>query len=266
MTVYTQLMDQAADEKKKSMTGQMSLFDFFGEEEKKAFEVRYPDVGEYDREVLLAYEKEVLGVYISGHPLEEYAKAMEKNVTAVTLDFEPDEESGQPHVTDGQVVTVGGMITAKTVKTTKNNQLMAFITLEDLVGSMEVIVFPRDYERSREILNTDEKVYIRGRVSASEDTQAKLICEKVTAFSQVPREIWIRFATKEAFLENESKVYQCIENSDGSDPVVIFCQSPRSIKRLPAFYNVCADAGLLHRLEEEFGAENIKIVQNALKM
>ncbi len=266
MMVYAQLIDQAADEKKKSMTGQMSLFDFFGEEDKKAFEVHYPDVGEYDRELLLAYEKEVLGVYISGHPLEEYAKAMEKNVTAVTTDFETDEDSGLSRVNDGQTVIVGGMITAKTVKTTKHNQLMAFITLEDLVGSIEVIVFPKDYERNREFLNEEEKIYIRGRVSASEDAQAKLICEKVVAFSQIPKEIWIRFATKDDFMKNESKVYQCIENSDGNDHVVIFCQSPKAVKRLPAFYNVCGDAPLLHRLEEEFGSENIKIVQNALKM
>lgn len=266
MMVYAQIMDQVAMEKKKSMTGQMSLFDFVGEEEKQAFEVKYPDVGEYDRELLLSYEKEVLGVYISGHPLEEYEKAWRKNITAVTTDFDSDEELGHARVNDGQTVIVGGMITAKTVKTTKTNQLMAFITLEDLVGSVEIIVFPRDYEKNREFLNEEEKVYVRGRVSASEDAQAKLICEKVVAFSQIPKEIWIRFPDKDDFLKNESKVYQCIENSDGKDQIVIFCQAQKAVKRLPAIYNVQGDPLLLQRLGREFGAENIKIVQNALKM
>ncbi len=266
MMVYAQIMDQAAAEKKKSMTGQMSLFDFVDDEDKKAFEVKYPPVGEYDRETLLAYEKEVLGVYISGHPLEEYEKAWRKNITAVTTDFQADEETGKARVYDGQTVIVGGMITAKTVKTTKHNQLMAFITLEDLVGSVEIIVFPRDYERNRNFLNEDEKIYVRGRVSLSEDAQGKLICERVVAFSQIPNEIWIRFEDKEEYEKNESRVYSAIENSDGHDRIVIFCQAQKAIKRLPAIYNVSGDARLIHRLESDFGPENIKIVQNALKM
>ena len=266
MMVYAQIMDQAAAEKKKSMTGQMSLFDFVADEDKEAFEVKYPPVGEYDREVLLAYEKEVLGVYISGHPLEEYEKAWRKNITAVTTDFQADEETGKARVYDGQTVIVGGMITAKTVKTTKNNQLMAFVTLEDLVGSVEVIVFPRDYERNREFLNEEEKIYVRGRVSLSEDAQGKLICQRVVAFSQISNEIWIRFKDKDDFAQNESRVYSAIENSDGHDRIVIFCQAQKAIKRLPAIYNVSGDAQLIGRLESDFGPENIKIVQNALKM
>ena len=266
MMVYAQIMDQAAAEKKKSMTGQMSLFDFVSEEDKQAFEVKYPPVGEYDREVLLAYEKEVLGVYISGHPLEEYEKAWRKNITAVTTDFEADEETGKARVYDGQTVIVGGMITGKTIKTTKHNQLMAFITLEDLVGSVEIIVFPRDYEKNREFFNEEEKIYVRGRVSLSEDAQGKLICERVVAFSQIPNEIWIRFKDKDEFTQNESRVYSAIENSDGHDRIVIFCQAQKAIKRLPAIYNVSGDVQLIEHLEAEFGAQNIKIVQNALKM
>ncbi len=266
MMVYAQIMDQAAAEKKKSMTGQMSLFDFVSEEDKQAFEVKYPPVGEYDREVLLAYEKEVLGVYISGHPLEEYEKAWRKNITAVTTDFEADEETGKARVYDGQTVIVGGMITGKTIKTTKHNQLMAFITLEDLVGSVEIIVFPRDYEKNREFLNEEEKIYVRGRVSLSEDAQGRLICERVVAFSQIPNEIWIRFKDKDEFTQNESRVYSAIENSDGHDRIVIFCQAQKAIKRLPAIYNVSGDVQLIEHLEAEFGAQNIKIVQNALKM
>ena len=129
-----------------------------------------------------------------------------------------------------------------------------------------MIVFPRDYEKYREYLNEDEKIYVRGRVSLSEDAKGKLICEKVVAFSQIPKEVWIRFDDKETFMKNENRVYQAIENSDGQDRVVIYCQAQKAIKRLPAIYNVSGDEGLLYHLGEEFGSENIKIVQNALKM
>lgn len=266
MMVYVQVLDQVNAEKKKSMTGQMSLFDFVGEEEKQDFDVKYPDVGEYDKETLLAFEKEVLGVYISGHPLEEFEAQWRKSVTAVTTDFETDDELGTSRVSDGQVVIVGGMITAKTVKTTKNNQMMAFITLEDLLGTVEIIVFPRDYEKYRPLLCEDAKIYVRGRVSASEDQQAKLICEKIVAFSDIPREVWIRFDDKKQFEQMEQRLYDCIEDEDGGDYIVVFCQKEKMIRRLPIIYNIQANHEIIGRLSREFGAENIKIKQNTLKM
>ena len=189
MMVYVQVMDQVNQERKKSMTGQMSLFDFVSEEEKAEFDVHYPNVGEYDKELKLAFEKEVLGVYISGHPLEEYGKFLMKNVTAVTTDFYLDDETGAARVRDNQSAVIGGMITSKTVKVTKNNQLMAFVSLEDLVGTVEVIIFPRDYEKYQQYLGEDQKIYIRGRVSASDDQQAKLVCEKILPFDEIPKEI-----------------------------------------------------------------------------
>ena len=267
MMVYTQVMDEAADEKEKSMGGlQYSFFDYMDEEERKTYEVQYPDVGEFDRETLLSYEKEVLGVYLSGHPLEEYADALHKNVTAVTTDLMPDEETGKTRVYDGQKVIVGGMITHKTVKTTKKNTLMAFITLEDLVGSVEILVFPKDYEKYRAILNEEEKIYVRGRVSVGEDEQAKLICEKIVPFSDVPKTVWIQFEDKSAFVKNESKVCQCLEKSSGKDRVVIYCRREKAVKKMPETYSVQLDESFFHLLESEFGAQNVKVVQNSLKM
>ena len=134
MMVYAQILDSVVQEKKNMMAGQMSLFDLVSEEEKTAYEIRMPDVEEYPKEEKLAFEKEVLGIYISGHPLEEYETCWRKNISAVTTDFMPDEESGQPKVRDGQQVIVGGMITEKTIKYTKTNKVMAFLTLEDLLG------------------------------------------------------------------------------------------------------------------------------------
>ena len=161
MMAYAGIMDGIAQDKKNTMAGQMTLFDLAGEETKADFEVKLPDVGEYAKEMYLGFEKEVLGVYISGHPLEEYEEKWRKNITRVTTDFMLEEESGQTRVADGEIAMVGGMIVDKTVKYTKNNQTMAFITLEDLVGTLEIIIFPKSYEANNRMLNIDEKVFVR---------------------------------------------------------------------------------------------------------
>ena len=139
MLVYPVVLEQVNREKKESMSGQMSLFDFFSEEEKKEYEMQYPDVGEYDDAQKLALEKDVLGIYVSGHPLEKYMDSIEKQTTARSTDFEPDEESGRAIVRDGQHYVVGGLISNITAKLTKNNQNMAFVTLEDLYGTVEIL-------------------------------------------------------------------------------------------------------------------------------
>ena len=146
---------------------------------KKDFEIRMPDVGEYDKDTLLSYEKEVLGIYLSGHPLERYSSMMEKMISAKTTDFQADEEGGIPKITDGQKVIVGGMIADKTIKYTKTNKVMAFFTLEDLVGTVEVVVFPRDYEKWQKYLNEDARVFVQGHVDAGDDRASKLILEKM---------------------------------------------------------------------------------------
>ena len=265
MLVYTQVMDQVNQERKKSMTGQMSLFDFVSDEEKADFDVHYPTVGEYDKESKLAFEKEVLGVYISGHPLEEYEKFLMKNVTAVSTDFYLDDDTGESRVRDNQSAIIGGMITSKTVKITKNNKRMAFITLEDLVGTVEVIIFPNDFEKHQRYLNEEQKVYIRGRVSASEDQQAKLICEKIIPFDDISKEVWIRFDSKADYMKRESELYQMLEPETGGDSVVIFCAKEKAVKRLDQRYAVRADERMLENLRNVFGSENVKLQQSVLK-
>lgn len=214
MMVYVQILDAVNQEKKTAMTGQMSLFDLVSEEEKEAYEIRMPDVEEYPKEAKLAFEKEVLGVYISGHPLEEYEQRWRNNITAVTTDFLPDDETGMPRVIDNSKVTVGGMITGKTIKYTKTNKVMAFLTVEDLVGTVEIVVFPRDYEKNAQLMEVDDKVFIQGRVSAEDEKASKLICENIRSFDDVPSELWVQFATKEEFLSKEEGFYQDLSDSD----------------------------------------------------
>ena len=264
MSIYVQIVDHVNQEKKYAMTGQMTLFDMVGEEEKEQFEIKLPDVGEYSKENLLAFEKEVLGVYLSGHPLQEYEDKWRKSISATTLDFQPDEETGRAKVHDGTREIVGGMITAKTIKHTKTNQMMAFLSLEDLVGTVEVIVFPRDYEKNREYLEIDKKIFVKGRVSEEEERPSKLICETIIPFEQTKKELWVQFSDKEGFLRSEHILYGYLADSEGDDEVVIYCQKERAIKRLPRNRNIRIGQEVLSRLMNHYGEKRVKVVEKSI--
>ena len=265
MFVYANVLDDVAREKKDSLSGQMSLFDFVDETTKRSYETVYPDVGEYEKSDLLALEKEVLGIYVSGHPLEEQEECWRKNISAVTTDFQPDEETGFPSVTDGAKEIVGGIITDKKIKYTKNNKTMAFLTLEDLVGSMEIVVFPRDYEKNAAMMQTDARVFIQGRVSAEDDKPSKLICEKIFPFAGIPKELWIQFPDKETYEREVADLYQMLHESDGKDSVILYIKSIKAMKKLPPSRNVQADARLVASLQAKFGTGNVKVVEKSIE-
>ena len=259
MIIYIQIMDQVNRERKYSMTGQMSLFDMVGEDQKAEFDIPLPNVGEYEKETKLAFEKEVLGVYLSGHPLEDYEEKWKKNISRTSQDFQLDEETGRTRVHDGAKEIIGGMITGKTVKYTKTNKIMAFITLEDLVGSVEVVIFPRDYEKNQQYLNEESKVFIRGRVSEEDDAPSKLICESVIPFEQTKKELWLQYPDKDTYLKQERELFEILNPSEGQDAVVIYCKKEKAVKRLPAGRSVNADALLLSRLTNYLGESCVKV-------
>ncbi len=265
MVIYVQIMDQVNQERKYSMTGQLSLFDMVGEDQKAEFDVPLPDVGEYEKEIRLAFEKEVLGFYLSGHPMEEYEEKWRKNITKTTLDFQLDEDTGRTKVYDGAREVIGGMITAKTIKYTKQNKVMAFVTLEDLAGAVEVVVFPRDYEKNQQYLNEEAKVFIRGRVLEEDEAASKLICEKVVPFEQTKRELWLQFEDKESYLKEEAELFDMIRDSDGQDAVVIYCKKEKAVKRLPANRSVQADKLLLNKLTNYLGESCVKVIEKPIE-
>ena len=265
MAIYLQILEHVNQEKKYAMTGQMTLFDLVDDEQKSEFEIKLPNVGEYSKENKQAFEKEVLGIYISGHPLEEYEEKWRRNISATTADFQPDEETGRTKVHDGVKEIIGGMITERTVKATKTNQMMAFITIEDLFGTVEVVVFPRDYEKNREYLEIDQKVFVRGRVSEEDEKASKLICEKVIPFEQTKKELWIQFPDKFSYLENEQIVYGYLADSEGDDTVVIYCQAERAVKRLPRNKNIQINPQVLSRLMNHFGEKRVKVVEKTIE-
>lgn len=265
MLVYADVIDDVSRQKKTTMTGQMSLFDFAEPEEQKELDIVMPEVGEYDKEEILAFEKEVLGVYISGHPLEQYVGLLERNITNRTTDFVTAEGEMAPKVRDQAPAVIGGMITAKTVKTTRTNSLMAFITLEDLYGTVEVIVFPRDYDKNRSVIEEDRKVLIKGRVTVEEDKPAKLICSEILPFDELDKDLWIQFETRADYEREERFVLDAVRRYDGRDMVHIYLHKERAHKLLPRSYATRAEGELLEILRDRLGADNVKVVEKSIE-
>lgn len=265
MMSYIQILDVIAEEKKKSLTGQMSLFDFAPEELRDKYEASMPDVSEYSKEQLLAFEKEVLGIYVSGHPLEEYEERLKKHATVSALDFQINEETDKPNVSDGDTHIIGGILTSKTIKTTRNNSMMAFITLEDLLGVVEIIIFPKDFEKYKNMLEIDQKIFIKGRVTIEEEKPAKLICQKIISFEDIPQELWIKYSDLEAFQKDEENLYQRLSAYDGKDTVVIYCEKEKCLKKLPKSRSIKIDNSLIANLIDVYSEENVRITENSIE-
>ncbi len=263
--IAPELLDQKNREKKNVMEGQMSLFDFGNEEEKIQYQIKMPNVPEFPKEELLAFEKEILGIYVSGHPMEEYMETWKNSITAKTSDFIVDEETGKAIVADESRVTIGGILTNKVVKTTKTGKMMAFVTIEDMVGSVEVLVFPKDYESKRHLLVEDAKVFIQGRTSIGDDPVGKLICEQVIPFEDVPKDLYLRFADKAEYDAKWPQVMEALRMVEGNDTVIIFLAKERAKKVLPPNWKVSAGKPTRERLMQIIGADNVKLVEKGLK-
>ncbi|MCI5640526.1 MAG: DNA polymerase III subunit alpha [Lachnospiraceae bacterium] len=263
---YSNMMDAVAKDRKNNMVGQVSLFDLGDEELAKEKQYPLPPVEEFDKEELLAYEKEVMGIYISGHPLEEYYDLMEKNCTCHSSDFvleEEDEE--QAKVADGEMVIVGGLLENKTIKTTKNNTMMAFITVEDLYGTVEVIIFPRDYEKTKQFLQEGSKIFVKGRAQTSENQDGKIICQQIIPFDRIPCELWIRFPNKQAYVQEEQELLRSISSFDGKDQVCIYLTEEKQVKRLPRSYETNARALLSQNVLQKYGEDCVAIKEKSIE-
>ena len=258
MIVYASVIDSIQKERKNEIAGQMSLMDLLGEEDQQSFQISYPDVGEYEKEQKLAMEKEVLGIYVSGHPLEDDIERLERSVTAHTSDFVIDEETGKTKIHDRESCIIGGLISEMSVKLTKKNQNMAFITLEDLRGTVEVVVFPRQYATYQSLLREDAKVFIKGTTQISEE-ESKVICNQIISFEDSRQELWVQFADKEVFFKEEDALKGILTSYPGKNPVVIYCKTERAVNRLGRDYMVSGDENLLFDLEKRYGKENIRV-------
>ena len=263
--IFPSILDSVNSGKKNNIQGQMSLFDFANDEQKEDLKIALPDAEEFDKEIKLALEKELMGVYVSGHPLDDYIGLLEKNITAKASQFMVDDETGQAAVEDDSVVVIGGMISGVTIKYTKQSKAMAFINLEDLTGTVEVVIFPNSYEKARSLISEGNKVFIQGRVQVEEEKDAKLICQDIKSFDDCGREVWIRFANKDAYEAAEGQLTEIVRQMDGSDGLAIYLTEEKAIKRMGPNWTLAASLENLEVLYQNFGQENVQVVEKKIK-
>lgn len=266
MAVYERFLDGIAQAKKKSMEGQLSIFDLM-QEPQESLKEDYPDIKEYPPNVMLAMEKEMLGLYVSGHPLSEYQSILDKNVNLYSKDMligGNEEDNGDielelKKLTDSMRVTVGGIIASKKTKTTKNNNLMAFIGLEDLYGTMEIIVFPTIYERFSQLLQQESIVLVNGRLSLREDEQPKIICEEVLPIKSLDEKGLYMYFEKEMTREESVSLIALLKYFNGSTPTFIRKKNDDKFKKLDRQYWIDVNNDILEELESRLGKENISL-------
>lgn len=260
MAVYEQVLDSISHEKHSKMAGQLSLFDIAPNDDLSTLEVKMPVLGEFDVETKLAFEKEMLGVYLSGHPLESYQDMLKSVCNATSLDFAYDEEEGMVNVALGKDYILGGIASVVNIKLTRNNQRMAFITLEDLVGSVEVIVFPRDFEKYKDRIEEGRKYIISGKASLEENDAAKLIAGKIIPFEEVPREVWLQFENKAELERVEDELNKIFEGNKGNARVMLYCREERQVKRVNTVRGISYAEAVIDELKSKLGCDNVKIV------
>lgn len=296
MAVYEKLLDGVQQSKKNKVEGQLSLFEIPGEEHSMKAEDSFPELNEFPPKMLLAMEKEMLGLYVSGHPLKEFEAEILEQATMNSLDLgegasdEPGAASDSPgaggrNLTDGLLVTVGGIIAGKKTKTTKSNNLMAFVTLEDLYGSMEVIVFPTVLSKYAGLLVDENAVFIDGRISIKEEEQPKIICDSVRPIKKKSVETNGQVIknmvsngpaqngaghTDKLYIKTEElpdsklmkSTFSLLNYFNGTTPVY-FCSTGNmgnvTIMNIGE-YRVEKCETLLNELIERFGIENVKLV------
>ncbi|MFR8737765.1 MAG: DNA polymerase III subunit alpha [Eubacterium sp.] len=261
MMVYAQIVDSVNQDKKDTMQGQMSLFDIADEDQKKNYKMQMPNVGEYDNDQKLEFEKEVIGIYASGHPLSDMEEKWKRVITNMSLDFAVPEEGESYKIKDKSRVTVGGIITTVTRKFTKRGNQMAFLTLEDLVGTVEIVVFPREFDKYREILMEGRKIFITGEADIQENAPGKVKASEIKEFVQVPSELWIAFKDKEAYIAGEQKLISLLSENKGNDRVMIALAKERQRKMMPAQYRVDANKNFVEKLKEIYGEDLVKLLQ-----
>jgi DNA polymerase-3 subunit alpha len=259
MAAHKQIAEDVQHNKRAALAGQLTLFDLAGDEEKPEFELRLPEVGEYDKEMMLEFEKEVLGVYLSGHPLEEDEELWRSVITNTSSDFYLDAESGTAAVKDRETAVIGGIISEMRTQYTKTNKLMAFLQIEDMAGICEVIVFPNDYEKYGPNLAENNRVFVRGRVTLEEDKDGKLICEHVCGFADVSQRLWLKFTDKAAYEASSDWLLELLALSPGNASTVIYLDAEKQSKTLPPELNVSLEASLLEGLRDSFGEGNVKV-------
>lgn len=259
LAIYEQISDSIAHEKRGKIEGQMSLFDIASAGETADIEIEMPALGEFDLETKLEFEKEVLGIYLSGHPLDAYKDILKSVCTSNSLDFAYNKDE-EMEVNQDENYILGGIAAAVINKFTKKNQQMAFINLEDLGGSVEIIVFPRDYEKYKQVIMEGGKYIISGKATLEEERDAKLIASQIVPFEALRREVWLQFESKEKLLESEASFNEIFIANQGNAEVIAYCRKEKLVKKVNIVSGISYAEKTINLLKSKLGSENVKLV------
>ncbi|MCB2293432.1 DNA polymerase III subunit alpha [Clostridium algoriphilum] len=267
LAIYEKVLDGVNNDRKRNISGQINLFlDFDNDYDN--FEIEYPNIKEFKKKHLLAMEKEITGIYLSGHPLDEYEETLKIQTNTRISDIVVEEslEEGNEMLSesfklqDGDKVIIGGIISTVSKKVTKNNDMMAFINLEDLYASVEVIVFPRTFEKYKSLLEEDEIVIIKGRVSIREEEQPKILCEDIKPLLKINSEkIYILVENEIMVKDALKKLRQNLAIYRGNTPVFICTKEPRKMYAVDKSLFLSEETDTMEILRNIFGENNIKI-------
>ncbi|GAA0115073.1 DNA polymerase III subunit alpha [Clostridium senegalense] len=267
--VYERVLEGVNNERKRNVKGQISLFTDILDDEANS-EVDFPDIKEFNKRAILAMEKEMTGIYLSGHPLDDYEKSLKMQTShnisdllkSENLEDNIDIEEDTSKVSDNDRVIVGGLISTVNRKITKNNTMMAFLTLEDLYGAIEVVVFPKTFERYRNLLNEDEVVLVKGRVAVREDEQNKILCEQIDPLVNISKDkIYVLIEDKSKLKLATEEIKRKFLDLKGNTPVYLCTADDRKSYLLDKGYWLENEYDSIKLLKDIFGENNVKVME-----
>lgn len=268
LAIFEQVMDGIAQGRKRNLDGQISLFDMEGSKINSLTDV-VPKLKEFEKKYLLAMEKEMTGLYLSGHPLLEYSSELEMGTSINTSEIFGNISEDQEAIVENEVeldnkpVIMGGIIASVKVKSTRNNSMMAFITLEDMYGSIEVLVFPKVYEKFNKLVLEDSLVLIKGRLSVREEETPKLLAQDIKPLKKTNNtKLYLKIQDSK-YDEIIHAVKPILSGARGETPVLICLEDEGGSKKNVRVANkdlwVEISEELLDRLYDVLGEESVKV-------
>jgi len=266
LAVYERIIDGVNQDKKRNIAGQFSLFDTISSEETSTLTHNIlPDIKEFQEKILLSMEKEIIGVYISGHPLSSYEDELRRfssttSAEIIEINEDMNTEKTETDLKDGSRVIIGGIIIKKQNKITKNNNMMAFATLEDLYGTVELIIFPTTFTKYSDYIHEDSLVIVDGRLTISEDDSPKIICESIKPLVKLKKEKLYIKISKEKSLETLEKVKKLLHQYNGTVPVYVYLEKhKKSIIAEKDYWIDINNQELLKKLESMLGKDCVVV-------
>lgn len=252
LSVYKKYYDSISQLKKKTMEGQLDLFSSNTSNNKDVVEKdELPNIPELTKKEILNLEKEILGIYVSGHPLDEFSESLKKFTSNTTLDFIKNEGQEIENIKDNQKVILGGIINTVTLKFTKTNKQMAFLTLEDIYGTIEVILFPEVFHKYSKYLQEDNVVLIEGKASISEDQKPKIICTNIKIYEMlenINKTLWVKLP-KDLNISIKD-IESTLLNNKGVTPVIVYDEAKKTKFNLNNTHWVNISDNLLTELKD----------------